>query len=245
MAKLVLIDARLFVGAADLTGQNNKIELDWSAEEKDTTNFASQGAKEVIAGIETTNVNGEGQWEAGDPGKIDDEMWAARRVLEPYTIGPDGAAVADLAYLTEAVRMSAKLFGTVGDVAPWTLAATGSTSLSRGLFLAGPGVAVTADTNGTAVQFSAVSAGERLYGAAHCLSFGADTDSVAVTVQSDTVMAFSGSPETRLTFDTFTGVGSSFKRTAIGAQADTWYRVQYDVEGSDPSVIVVVAVGIA
>src|SRR5690554_4051951 len=118
MGKLVLLDVRTFVGAADLSGVQNKLELTSTIEDKDITNFRSGGARELLGGLETVEINAEGQWEAGDPGKIDDQAWADRRVLGPWTMGAEGSsdlAAGGLAYLTKALRTSITLFGSVGD----------------------------------------------------------------------------------------------------------------------------------
>lgn len=249
MAKQILTNVRYFVGPADLTAQSNKVEVDDSMEAKETTNFGSSGKKEYIAGLEDLALMAEGQYQSGDPGYADDEWWNARRVVEAHTIGPHTADVGAAAYVSEAVRLSGKLFGTVGDVAMFSLGAGGSLGLARGMFLQSPGTAVTADANGTAVQVGALSAGQRLYASLHVLSVaGTNTPELTVTIESDTVEAFSGSPETRLTFSTFTAIGSEVQRSSIGAHADSWYRAVFDVEdngGTGESFLVVVALGIA
>lgn len=244
MGKQVLLNARFFVGPADLTSYNNKVELDDAIEEKETTNFGSAGAKEVIGGIESVAIGGEGQWIAGDPGYIDDEMWAARRQLEAYTICPETANVAALAYLTKAVRLDSKLFGQVGDVLPWMLAAGGSWPLVRGAVLNAPGTALTSTGNGTAVQHVAVTtAAQFLYASLHVLSVaGTSTPTLTVKVQSDDSGAFS-SPTDRITFTAATAQGSQISRVA-GVNADDWYRISYTISGTNPSFLAIVAVGV-
>jgi hypothetical protein len=157
---------------------------------------------------------------------------------------PDGATAGDTAYFTQAVRTNSNLFGGgVGEVAGWTLTAAGSGPAVRGPLLHPPDTAVTGDGNGSAVQYIAVPAGKRLWGVVHVPSYSG-LDSLVVTVQSDTVSGFNGSAETRLTFDTFTDIGWDVQRTAIGAHADTWYRVQFDATGTG-SADVIAAIGIA
>lgn len=249
MAKQVLLNVRYFVGPADLTGHSNKVELIDAMEEKETTNYGSSGAKELLAGVETVAIAAEGQWDVGDPGKPDNAFWTARRVVEAHTACAETAAVGALAYLTQAVRLDAKLFTAVGEVMPWMLTAGGSWPLSRGMVLSAPGTAITASADGAAVNLGAVAAGQRLYGALHVLSVaGTLVPELTVIVESDTVQAFSGSPETRLAFATATAVGSEIKRTAIGAHADTWYRASFDVDdngGTGESFLALVAIGIA
>lgn len=249
MARQVLTNVRYFVGPADLTAQSNSVELEWSAEDKDTTNYGSGGKKERIAGIEDVMINAKGQFEAGDPGYADDAWWNARRVVEAHTIGPHTADVGEPAYLTEAIRLSGNLFsGGIGEVADFALSAGGKLGLGVGAFAQSPGSPVTADADGTAIQLGAVGAGQRLFASLHVLSVaGTMTPELVVTIESDSVEAFDGSPETRLTFDTVTATGSQVKRSAVGAHADTWYRASFDVTdngGTGESFLVVVAIGI-
>jgi hypothetical protein len=243
LAKQVLLNSRLFVGPADLTSYNNKIELDDSMEEKETTNFGSGGAKEVIAGIESVAIGAEGQWIAGDPGYVDDEFWAARRRIEAYTICPETADLAALAYLTQAVRLDSKLFGQVGEVEPWMLASAGSWPLARGVVLNPPGTALTVTGNGTAVQHVAVTtAAQYLYATLHVLSVsGTATPTLTVKVQSDTV-GFP-SPTDRITFTAATAQGSQISRVA-GINTDDYYRICYVISGTNPSFLALVAVAV-
>lgn len=248
MAKLILLDTRIFAGAADLSGGSSKLELDDMIEEKDVTNFRSGGAKEVLGGIESVSISAEGQWEAGDPGLIDDQAWADRRVIGPWTMGATGAsdtAAGSVAYLTRALRTNIKLLGAVGDVAPWSADAVGSWPLARGLFAHPSGVARTSTGAGTALELGAVAAGQRLYASLHVLSVsGTSTPTLSAIVESDSEEAFGASPETRLTFTDATEAGGQILRTNGDAHADTWYRVSWTITGTDPSFLFLAAFGI-
>jgi hypothetical protein len=248
MAKQVLLNVRAFVGPADLTGQSNKIELVDSMDEKKATTYGSGGAEELLAGLETVAIGAEGLWDAGDPGKIDDEMWANRRVIEAWTIGPETADASAYAYLTQALRLDSKLFGQVGEVFPWTLTAGGSWPLVRGQITQPPGTAIVADGNGTGLNLGATSATQRVYASLHVLSVaGTLAPTIACTIQSASSNAFS-SPTTRLTFTTVSAVGGQITRTALGANAHTWYRAVFDVTdngGVGMSFLAVAAIGIA
>jgi hypothetical protein len=248
MGKLILLDARLFVGAADLSGQSNKIELSSEIEEKDVTNWKSGGAKELLGGIESVSIAAGGQWEAGDPGKIDDQQWASRRVLDAWTMGATSAVdtgVGALAYLTKALRTSINLLGAVGDVAPWEASAVGSWPLVRSEFAHPSGVARTTTGTGTALNLGAMSAGQRLYGSLHVLSVAGSAPTIDVVIASDTVQAFSGSPETRITFPQLAEPDGTVLRTSAGAHADSWYRAQWTISSAGgESFLFVVALGI-
>jgi hypothetical protein len=244
VAKTVLTNVRLFVGPADLTGVNNKVELNDAVEEKETTNFGSGGAKEFIGGLESLTFAASGQWQAGSTTTtdIDDEMWGDRRINQAYSIAPVGTTVGNPAYLTQAVRLSSKLFGQVGDVAPWELAAAGSWPLARGMVAQDPGTAIAANGNGTGIQLGALSATQRIYGSLHLLSVsGTSSPTLAVTIQSAAANTFVG-PTTRLTFNTLGPTnGSDIQRSAAGAVTDTWWRAVFTVTGSTPSFLAFIA----
>lgn len=244
MAKTILTGVRLFTGGVDLTGVSNQVDVSCEAEVKDTTNFASGGWKEGLAGLCSTEIKAGGQWEAGDTSMVDDATWADLGGVGPWTICPVGAAVGDLAYLTSAMRANYSLGGAVGDVAPWKSDAQGSWPLVRGSVAHPPGTARTATGNGTAVNLGAVTAGQRIYAAVHVLSVsGTGTPSVTVTIESDDNSNFT-SATTRLTATAATARGGQILRSSGSAITDTWWRAAWTVAGTTPSFLFAVAFGI-
>jgi hypothetical protein len=244
VAKQVLTNVRLFVGPSDLTGQSNKVEVDSKVEVKETTNFNSGGAKEVIGGLEMTDFSAEGLWEAGNTVTvdIDDEMWGDRRTVQAWTVGPSGAAASSTAYLTQALRSDSKLFAAVGEVAPWTMAASSSWPLVQGMFIVPPTTYATT-TSTAGVQLGAVSSTQRLYASMHVLSVSGTTPSVTAIIESDSANNFP-SPITQITFTATGAQGSQISRTAIGANTDTWYRATFTISGGTPNFLIAAAVGI-
>lgn len=244
MSKFVLTDVRLFTGGADLTGHSNKVEISAEVEDKDTTNYASQGWKEVLGGLASAEISGEGQWEAGDPGKVDDHSWTSLGGLGPWSIGPAGAAVGSLSYFTNALRADYKLGDAVGEVAPWTGTAKSSWPLVRGQFAHPPGTARTATGVGTSMNLGAVAAGKRLYAALHVVSLaGTATPTITARIESDDATGFA-SPTTRLSFSAATAVGGQVLRTDGTAITDTWWRVAWTITGTTPSFLFVSSIGI-
>lgn len=245
MGKSVLLNARLFAGGADLSGQGNKIELQSEFEEKDVTNWLSDGWKENLGGIASTTLAGAGQWEAGDPSRVDDEMWAQLigRTDRPWTACPDTADLGELAYFTKGMVKDYKIFDAVGEVAPWEANVAGSWPLLRGTVLHPPGTARTATGNGTGVEHVAVPAGQHLYAALHVLSVsGTSTPTITVAVQSDADNTFA-SAATVGTFTAATAVGSQILRFP-GPITDTWYRPSWTITGSTPSFLFLLAIGV-
>lgn len=245
MSKFVLLDTRIFAGGADLTSHGNKVELSAELEVKPTTNFGSAKWKEVLAGLASTAISAEGQWEAGDSGKVDDSTWSGLGGLGPWTICPESASVGELAWLTNAMRGNYSLGGTVGDVAPWSASAVGSWPLCRGVMLHPPGTARTTTGDGTAVQHVAVPAGKNVYAALHVLSVsGTSNPTITVAVESDVDALFNGSETTRITFAAATARGGQILRAA-GPVTDTFWRATWTVSGATPSFLFAVSLGIA
>jgi hypothetical protein len=245
MSKSVLLDCRLFAGGADLSGNSNKIEITSEIEEKDATNYRSDGWKELLGGLGSAEMAGEGQWEAGDSGMVDDSSWAQLGGNTAWSASPADAVVGDLAYFMKAMRADYKLGDAVGEIAPWSGMAKSSWPLVRGVFAHPPGTARTATGDGTALQLGAIAAGQRLYAALHVLSVsGTSTPTITVEIESDSQEDFAGTPETRLTFDAATAGGGQILRTDGSAHADTWYRPTWTITGTDPSFLFVVVLGV-
>ncbi|MFI2465937.1 hypothetical protein ACH475_06110 [Streptomyces globisporus] len=243
MGKFVLFNARLFAPGADLTGASNKIELTSEIEDKDTTNYYSQGWKEVIGGLGSAEISGEGQWEAGDPSKVDNASWSTLGGVGPYTVCPDTSTVGALAYLTSGMRADYKIGDAVGEVAPWTGTVKSSWPLVRGQIGHPPGTARTTTGNGTVLNLGAIPAGKRLYAALHVLSASGTTPSLTVSVESDDAAGMA-SPTSRLSFAAATVPGGQVLRTDGTAITDTHYRLAWTVSGTTPSFMFAVSLGI-
>lgn len=246
MGKFVYTNARIFAGGADLTTRSNKIELGGDFEEKDVTCFVESGElwKEVMAGLANADIKAEGLWEAGDPGKVDDSTFAGLGVIGAWSVGPAGAAVGDLAWLTSAHRGNYALGGAVGDTAPWSASASGSAPLVRGRYLHAPGVPRTATGTGTAVLHVPVAAGKYLYANLHVLSVaGTGTPTITARIETDDAIGFP-SPSTVATFAAATARGAQQVR-ATGPITDSYYRAAWTITGTSPSFLFVVSVGVA
>ncbi|MEU5094946.1 hypothetical protein [Streptomyces sp. NPDC020996] len=244
MGKTVLTNVRCFAVGVDLTGVSNKIELSSEVETKETTNYGSGGYKEVVGGLASAEISGEGQWEAGDLTKVDDASWAQLGGVGPWSVSANNAAaVGDLAYFTQALRCNHKIGDAVGEVAPWTASAKSSWPLVRGQFAHPPGTARTATGTGTGLNLGAVAAGKRLYASLHVLSVAGTTPSLTARVESSADNTFAA-PTTRLTFTAATAVSGQALRTDGTAVTDTWWRVAWTITGTTPSFLFTAALGI-
>ncbi|WP_406420904.1 hypothetical protein [Streptomyces sp. NBC_00842] len=244
MGKIVLLDARLFAPGADLSGASNKIELTSEIEDKDVTNYRSSGWKEVIGGLGSAEISAEGQWEAGDPSKVDDASWSTLGGVGPYTVCPTDSAVGALAYLTSGMRADYKVGDAVGEVAPWSGTVKSSWPLVRGQIAHPPGLARTTTGTGTALNLGAIPAGKRLYAGLHVLSVaGTAAPTITARIESDDAAGFA-SPITRAVFTPATAPGGQVLRTDGLPITDTYYRVAWDVTGTTPSFMFTISLGI-
>jgi hypothetical protein len=244
MSKTVLTNVRCFAVGVDLTSQSNKIELSSEVEDKDATNYGSGGWKEVLGGLGSAELSGEGQWEAGDTTKVDDASWSQLGGVGPWSVSANnGAAVGDLAYFMGALRSDYALFDTVGEIAPWSGTAKSSSPLVRGQFAHPPGTARTATGTGTGLNLGAVVLGKRMHAALHVLSASGTTPSITARVESSVDNTFAA-PTTRLTFAAATAPGGQILRTAGTAVTDTWWRVAWTISGTTPSFLFVSSLGI-
>lgn len=250
MAKTVLLNCRIFAAGADLTSRSNKVEMSCEIEDKDATSFRASddpdaGWKELLGGLASTSITASGQWEAGDPGKVDDMAWSnlAGRTPHPWSVCPLSAAVGDLAYASTGLLTSYKLGDAVGEVAPWEAQAKGSNLAVRGQVAHPPGTARTASGTGTGLNLGALSASQRLFASLHVLSVAGTTPSLTARVESDSDNTWA-SPITRATFSAATAVGGQSAMVS-GAVTDTWWRVAWTITGTTPSFLFVSALGIA
>lgn len=119
MPKKVLLDAQLDINGTDLTQWCAKIELMDEFEDKDTTTYASGGAKEVQGGLESgeVSITFKNDYAAA---ALDSIMWALRRSVVTWK------ARADLDPVTTSnpqysgsllVNKWTPINGSVGDVA--------------------------------------------------------------------------------------------------------------------------------
>lgn len=250
---VVLLDARVFVSGADLSGNGNMISVEEEAEVKKITNWRSGGAEENTAGIHGCDLKASGQWEAGDPGKPDDVFWAMRRTLDPWSVAPrsdSDLAAGGLMYLVgKALRTKLMIGDAVGEVAPWEGEAKSSWPLVRGVCAHPSGVPRTATGTGTIIQLGAVPAGKRVYANLHVLSVsGTGSPTLTAKIQSAAAVGFA-SPTDRGSFAAATGTsttlgGGQAIRTDGSAITDQYWRLSWTISGTTPSFLFLASFGI-
>ena len=238
-----LIDTKIWLASADLTGFSNQVELAVSAEALDDTTFASGGWHARMGGLFDMQGSIEGFWSAGDGTQPDDRFWtdiASNSI--PATFVPTGGAVGDLAYLTKVFESRYDLSAQMGQLIAYAVDLQGNQSVARGQ-VAVANTAYTATGTGTGVQIGAVGTSQRLYANLHVFAAAGTSPSLNVKIQSASSSSFS-SPTDRITFASATAI-TGIASSVLGNITDTWWRAVYTIAGTSPSLTFGVAFGVA
>lgn len=242
MAIEVLTSSKTYLGPYDFTCQTSKGTLEASTDVKDVTTFCSGGWTEVKGGLRKFESMTEGYWDSAAADAVDPQAFtnlgSAGQVLTVAPVGAEGGP----AYLGQVLTSKYTLFDAVGEVAPFTLAAQGSSqygAVRGGLLLAKTSLTTTG-AKGTVMQLGAVGATQFLYVAVHLI--GTAGTSITVTVESDNASNFP-SATLRATTGSLTAVGGTWITPVAGAITDDWWRV--NVTAISGTWLAAVSAGIA
>jgi hypothetical protein len=238
MAVAKFTDGQIYLGAYDLSGKHNQIDANYSADMLDATTF-EQTTKINAPGLLEWSFSGSGFWETGAvPNQLVDpnvfNMLGATAI--PLTLAPANVDQG-VAYFMSAVQGDYKFFGPVGVLTPFSLGSSPSSNGARGV-IAAPKVSRTASGNGTANNLGAPSSAQFLTAAMHVVAFNGT--SLDMLIQSDDAGGF-GSPTTRITFATATGVTSELK-SLQGPLTDNFFRSSWTFVGTSFTAVVVVGI---
>ena len=243
MAILALTNCGILAGVADLTGYSNEVSLESEVTDLDTTTFGNAGWRTRQAGLYTASAEVKGFYEAGDAAKPDDRLFADLGASAlPVSFLPLGATDANAAYFVKGMRGSYGFGAPVGDMLTWTSSLQADSQLVRGQVA--NAVARTATGTGTSLELGAVGATQRVWAIMHVTALaGTDTPTLTVVVQGDTATNFP-SPATVASFTAATTTTSQVVSGAVGASADSWYRLSWTITGTNPSFSFIAAIGI-
>lgn len=233
-----LKNARLHVGALDLSGLVNTVSLPSEAAELDCTPINTTGATAFIPGPLTHHLEFQG-WREYGAGLSDQLLWEGVGGAEaPFSVWGPSLVDGGLAWFGRLNQTSYQTGSKVGELEVYTVAGPVTAPLVRGNSLASG--SKTATGVGSAFQLGSITAAQSVYAVLHVLSFTGIT-SISVKIQSATAAGFT-TPHDQLTFATKTAVGSEYKALA-GANADTYWRAIWTIVGTG-SAIVAVTMGI-
>ena len=240
MAVNVVRDAKLYLGARDLTGDLNAVALNYSAEALEVTRLGDNTRKK-IGGLKGVTVNAEG---FVDPATSDEYLFnRIAAVAEAVTIGKDGGAAGDPAFIFQASAAGYNpVGGAVGEVVKFSFDAEASDSDLVDATILHTAAATTASGSSTPQNLGAVLSTEKLYATLHAFAASA-ADTLDIIIESDVDAGFA-SPTTRATFTQITAAAGEWITPVVGPITDTWWRISWTIAGTSPSFDFVVAMGI-
>lgn len=223
MASFALTDCTVWVGAHDFTTDSNSLTLNMEVDEQDNTTFGGGGWRSRIGGLKDVSLALDGFWQAG-AGSIDADTFGTLGTNEVATLTPDGVA-GSVAYLLQATKFSYKIFGSVGEVAPFSLefqGSEGASGLVRGQLAKAKGNVAATGQLGSILNLGAPTATQYVYVALHVFSAGT---TVTLQLQSDTASGFA-TPTTQATIGPITTAGGTWMTRLAGPFAgETHWRL--------------------
>jgi len=239
MAIQVLYDADILLGAYDLSGDHNKVNLSLTQDTKEVTVFGDV-ARKSIAGIMDIKADSEGFLQFSDtPQAIEKTLFGRGGVNltgDVMTVG-HSKADGDTAYIFKGVQEGFNDSAALGEPGKFTVSSMGAYKFVRGTRLVRGSKTTTG--NGTAYLMGLLSAGQTLYALLHVYAWNATN--LVVKVQSDDAVGFPSSAD-RITFTTATGLTSEWKELAGPVATDTYWRAAWTLTGTSASISVVIGI---
>lgn len=236
MAETIIKNQRVIFGGLALESQANAVSLAVSADVQDRTDLASDFKKRAAGGIKDAALAVSGFYDAGP---VDEALFnaigaAGKTVIVTQPQKAEGV----VAYFLQALAGQYTPFGNAaGELASFDLAAASSGVLVRGKIAADRTI-----TESVAVAYQtlqAVANGRSLYAAVAILSL---SDGAEVTV--DIEHSDGGGGETQaISFAALDGGGAWFGSSS-DATAQTQFRANITLTGTDPEAEIIVAIGV-
>jgi hypothetical protein len=238
MGELVLLNPKQYVAGLDLSGSYSQHALVLDADAPEFTAFGDT-TREYKGGLIGAGSEHQGFFDGPVDNDLFTNMAAAARNT---TITPDGGVEGDVAFFFNQLTTSYAPGAQIGEAYEFSNSNQVSGLVTRGLIVNNGSEVATDD--GTAFNLGAVAAGQKLRASLHVLAVAGSSPEVDVIVESDTLEAFTDTPETQITFAQLTDVGGEYA-TADGAITDTWYRASWVLGVNTDSALIAVSVGIA
>ena len=242
MATHFLKDSKILWDGYDFSADWREMAFTLSRDSLDDTSFGDS-AHSYVPGIRSFNLTASGFADYGaatNEGIINSHWGTTGKVL---TVMPEDSDETDIAYSSKSTIFDYNLGAAVGEMAPISMAAYSSaTQIMRGTVM-GTG-AQTSSGNGTEQVLGAVSSAQYVYGALHCTAVsGTNTPTITVTVYSAQASGMANKTA-RLQFTAKTAIGAQWITPVAGAITDTYWRADWTISGTDPSLTVYCTVGI-
>lgn len=221
MATFALLNAFVYAGSHDFTGDANKLDAKFDGAAVDTTTFRSSGWSESKMGLKSSEIMVAGLWQAGSD-TVDPESFGNLGTSQVTTIGEVETA-GQACFMLQQMPLSYEMLGQLGDATPFTLSGKGTDGVGpvRGQLAKAMGTVSATGALGSGLQLGAVGAAQYLYATLHL--FGTAGTTITVLLESDDNAGFS-SATTRATLGPYTTVGGRWMTRVAGAITDDYYR---------------------
>lgn len=243
MTTQALLSAFAYVDLVDFTGQSEDLRLACAAEQREWTNFRSDGWRELKNTLKTATFDTGSFWSSDAATDLDPQTFAnlgaANTVI---TTGPEEAEGGVAYFMRGMVPSYTWLEGAVGDLAKAKVQAVGSdgaTGVVRGKLAVEYATVTATGAVGTALNLGAASASQSLYSTLHL--FGTPGSSITVLIESDVDNTWAGAA-TQYTFGPFTTAGGRWATPVGGAITDSWFRA--NVSAITGTWVIACAIGI-
>jgi hypothetical protein len=226
VSSFVLVDCTAYIAGHDFTTDSNSLTLSMEVDEQDNTTFGGGGWRSRVGGLKSASLSLEGFWQAGT-GSVDaDTFPTLGNPNEVVTVTPAGNEQ-EAAYMAQMTKFTYEIFGSVGEMAPFSLEAMsseGASGLVRGQLAKAKGDVSATGAFGSAVNLGAGAAGKYLYLAFHVFTAGT---TISVKVESDDAEAFSTPADVAsATVGPITAAGGTWMtRVDASAITDSWFRL--------------------
>jgi len=240
MSKFVFNNGNVFSGGYDLSSNVTSVSLDITSDELDATTINSNGFKEKLGGLKDSALQLDGFYEAG-ANKPDALLGASIGNELIVSVVPE-AGVGNIAYFMKSRLFSYNIFGSVGEITPFSVSKSNSSDkVVRGTIQLDGDVTTTGASTGS--NLGAVSTGEKVYAAVHCTAVsGTSTPTITFILQSDDNASFT-SPTDVATFTDITAIDAQYV-SDDSTTSDTYWRLSYTITGTTPSFTVHASIGI-
>lgn len=221
MTSFAFIDPTIWMGSLDATGYLNRVGLNISVAELDSTVFGMGGYRGRKGGLKTVASQYGGFWEAGT-GAPDPEIYTNLGVADRVaTIAPTSTETS-VAYMHQLGKFAYTPFGSIGELTPFSLdcMSTNAAGVVRGQVAKAKANVSATGATGSVVNLGAVGSTQYLYATFHVFSAGT---TVTVLVESDSASNFP-SPTTVQTIGPITIAGGTWMTRVAGPITDSFFR---------------------
>lgn len=240
----VLINARIWHEGIRLDTEMTAIQSEYGVEEQDNARF-NDATRRQDGALKTLSVGYEGFFKAGE-GELDEALFGDVGGETVVSAAPNEGAVGETAYFSKFLFASFEHGGTVGEQHQFSGGAVGRGSpLLRGPVLHNG--TETGDGQESAVNEGQVGEDQNLYAVLHVLeSAGDGSQTLDVTIESDSADDFTGAETTRITFPQVGTDSQGLWATPVAGEiTDDWWRAAWTIGGTgSPSFEFAVAMAI-